>query len=289
MYRRFGRSLFVLCLAIALAGCGVSQDEHDEVLTQLEDSQVAKAQLEADKADLEERLTNEIEVLNERIEELRDEQASLEQELEQARGDLELYEDRKGSLEDTLEANRAELDELREARRQTEERMEVYRDLARQLASMIEAGQLSVTVRNGRMVINLANDILFASGRTDIRQEGQDALADLAEILEDIDDRELLIAGHTDDIPISSARFDSNWHLSTSRAIEVVQHLIDQGVNPTNLVAAGYGEYDPIASNDTDEGRAQNRRIEIVLMPSIDELPSMPDEWDDDATADDQS
>ena len=289
MFRHLGRRCLFVLLALGLTACGVSQDDHDEVLTQLEDTQVAKAQLEADKADLDERLNNEIDILNERIDELREEQAALEEELEQARGDLELYEERKGSLEETLEANRTELDELREARRQTEERMQVYRDLAQQLASMIEAGQLSVTVRNGRMVINLDNDILFASGRTNIRSEGQDALAELAEVLEEIDERELLIAGHTDNVPISSARFDSNWHLSTSRAIEVVQHLIDQGVNPTNLVAAGYGEYDPIASNDTDEGRAQNRRIEIVLMPSIDELPSMPDEWDDDATADDQS
>jgi chemotaxis protein MotB len=77
------------------------------------------------------------------------------------------------------------------------------------------------------------------------------------------------VEGHTDDVPIKSAAFPSNWELSAARAIAVVRFLQDQGVDPAKLAAAGYGEYQPIAGNDTPEGRAQNRRIEITLAASV--------------------
>ena len=267
-----------IALAILLTACGVSQDVHDEVLDDLEATQIELAETERDKADLDETLSAEIDTLNNRIDDLNEEKTSLEQELAAAQDDLDLYESRKGSLEESLEANRQELDELREARRQTEERLEVYREVAEQLAGMIEAGQLSVTIRDGRMVINLDNEILFASGRTDIRSDGQEALEELAEVMDDLDDRNFLVAGHTDDVPIGSGRFSSNWELSTARAVEVVEFLQGNDVSPQTLAAAGYGEYDPVASNDDEAGRALNRRIEIVLMPSIEELPAIPDD-----------
>ncbi len=273
------RSSFVaLLIVFLLTACGVPQEEHDEVLAFLENTQMELADTQRAKADLEEQLSGEIAALNDRIDEVSAEKASLQEELEVTKGDLALYESRKGSLEEALEASREELDELREARRQTEERLQVYRHVASQLASMVEAGQLSVTIRDGRMVINLADDILFDSGRTDIKNEGQEALVELAEVLQDFENRSFLIAGHTDNVPIRSARFGSNWELSTARAVEVVQFLQENGVDPTNLAAAGYGEYDPIASNDDPETRALNRRIEIILMPTIDELPSIPED-----------
>ncbi len=269
------RTLAVFFLIILVAACGrISTDDHEAVLDDLEETEIELAETERQRAELE----AEVETLNTRIAALQDEKSALNAELDEARGDLELYESRKGSLEEALEANRSELDELREARRQTEERLQVYRQVAEQLASMIEAGQLSVTIREGRMVINMDDDILFASGRTNIQNEGQEALAELAEILQDIDGRNFLIAGHTDNVPIRSGRFSSNWELSTARAVEVVQFLQEEGVEPRVLAAAGYGEYDPIASNEEAETRALNRRIEIVLMPSIEELPALPDD-----------
>ena len=269
------RMTIVVVLVILLAACGrVSTADHEAVLHELEDTQIELADTERQRAELE----AEVATLNQRIEELQEERASLKSELEVAKGDLELYESRKGSLEEALEANREELNELREARRQTEKRLQEYRQVAAQLASMVEAGQLSVTIRDGRMVINLDNEILFASGRKDIQQEGQEALRSLAGVLQDIEGRNFLVAGHTDNVPISSARFNSNWELSTARAVEVVQFLQGEGVSPGVLAAAGYGEYDPIASNEEPETRALNRRIEIILMPSIHELPALPDD-----------
>lgn len=264
----------LFAIALIVAGCGVPQEEHDDVLDKLEATQTELADTERDKAETEETkegLRDEIASLEERIAKLEMERDEVKAALTEAEGEIDIYREEKGELDE-------ELDELRQARLETEKRLEEYREVTEQLAGMIEAGQLSVTVREGRLVINLDDDILFDSGRTDIRQDGQEALEDLAEVFEEVDDREFLVAGHTDDVPIGSGRFDSNWELSTARAVEVVTFLQDQGVDPQNLAAAGYGEHDPIASNEDEDGRAQNRRIEIVLMPTIDELPELPDE-----------
>jgi chemotaxis protein MotB len=88
-------------------------------------------------------------------------------------------------------------------------------------------------------------------------------------------DRHFLVAGHTDNIPIKSKKFASNWELSTARAVEVVKLLVDSGMKPSQIGAAGYAEFDPAAPNATPDGQKQNRRIEIVVEPNLSELPSL--------------
>ena len=101
------------------------------------------------------------------------------------------------------------------------------------------------------------------------------ALAELAGILRTIKDRDFQIAGHTDNVPIRTRQFPSNWELSTARAVSVVKFLQESGVGPTHLSASGYAEFQPAANNETKEGKAANRRIEIVLMPNLNELPDL--------------
>src|SRR5262249_42642608 len=127
------------------------------------------------------------------------------------------------------------------------------------------------------MLIALPNDILFDSGQTAVKPDGKTALAGVAQALGTVSDRDFLVAGHTDNVPIRTALFPSNWELSTPRAVEVVHLLVADGMNPKVLAAAGYGEFDPVAPNDTAEHRAQNRRIEIVLQPNISDLPPLDD------------
>ncbi|HLT37584.1 MAG TPA: OmpA family protein, partial [Enhygromyxa sp.] len=98
--------------------------------------------------------------------------------------------------------------------------------------------------------------------------EGQQALAQLVAPLKEVN-REWIVAGHTDNVPIKTAKFSSNWQLSTARATEVVNYMIDNGMPADRIGAAGYAEFDPVADNSTPEGRSQNRRIEIILMPTI--------------------
>ena len=105
---------------------------------------------------------------------------------------------------------------------------------------------------------------------------GRTALTTIAQTLKLVSDRKFLVAGHTDNVPIRTREFSSNWELSTRRAVEVVHYLISQDMKATSLVAAGYGESAPIATNDK-ENRARNRRIEIVLLPQIMQLPPLHD------------
>jgi chemotaxis protein MotB len=167
------------------------------------------------------------------------------------------------------------LDELRAREKQAQERLKVFSDMVNKFKAMIDSGKLRVRVVRGRMVVELAENILFDSGKSDLKKEGQDALTEVGAVLSSIPNRDFQIAGHTDDIPIKSAKFPSNWELSTARAVEVTRFLSTKGVDPARLSAAGYAETQPVASNADAEGRKQNRRIEIVLMPNLDELPDL--------------
>ncbi len=110
----------------------------------------------------------------------------------------------------------------------------------------------------------------------ELKPAGRAALEEVAVVLASIPDRHFQIGGHTDNVPISTARFPSNWELSTGRAVEVTRFLVAREVSPTVLSATGYGEFDPVASDDTPEGKARNRRIEITVVPNIDELVKVP-------------
>ena len=266
----------VILLALVMSACGIPKEEHQAVLKDLENTKMELAETRQKKKESEKELQAEIDKLEKRIAELEETKASLENQLEEAKGTISMYESETGGLEEALEATKAELEELRKKRQQTEERLARYRSIAEKLASMVEAGKLSVKIRDGKMVIELSNNILFDSGSVEIKDDGQEALKQLANVLQEIKKRDFLVAGHTDNVPISSSRFESNWELSTARAVEVVRFLQENGVNPDHLAAAGYGEHDPIASNETDEGKALNRRIEIIVMPNLEELPSIP-------------
>jgi chemotaxis protein MotB len=183
----------------------------------------------------------------------------------------------KGQLSQVLADAKARLEELRKQKAAAEARAATFRNLVARLRSMIDAGRLKVVIRDGRMLIALPNDVLFDSGKTAIKPDGQAALAQVAHVLATIPDRHFLVAGDTDDVPIHTARFPSNWELSTARAVEVTKFLVENGMKPQVLAAAGYGEFDPVVANDSPEHRAQNRRIEIVLQPNLADLPSLDD------------
>ena len=180
-----------------------------------------------------------------------------------------------GALRANIEELQRAYDEARRLQEQQAARLARFREMAARFRAMIDSGRLHVTIRKGRMVVQMASAILFASGSAELSPEGQTALSELAAILMGITDRSFQVAGHTDNVPISTGRYGSNWELSTARAVTVVRFLQDVGVDPTKLAAVGYGEYDPIGSNDAESGRAQNRRIEFVVMPNLDELPDL--------------
>jgi chemotaxis protein MotB len=146
-----------------------------------------------------------------------------------------------------------------------------YDQLVGGLKSELEAGQVTITQLKGRLSVNMVDKILFNSGQAEIKPEGHQVLEHVGEALKKLQDKDIRIEGYTDNVPISSAlksRYATNWELSTARATAVVRYLEDKaGIPKDRLIAAGYAENRPLADNSTPEGRQQNRRIEIVLVP----------------------
>ncbi|MDI6865303.1 OmpA/MotB family protein [Thermodesulfovibrio yellowstonii] len=115
------------------------------------------------------------------------------------------------------------------------------------------------------IVITLPDSLLFSSGSAELKPESTDALTRIAEKLKELPGK-VAIEGHTDNIPISSSVYKSNWELSAARASSVLHFLLQRGLSPDRFLIAGYGEYKPVATNDTDEGRAKNRRVELIIL-----------------------
>jgi chemotaxis protein MotB len=156
--------------------------------------------------------------------------------------------------------------------------MKAYEEIARKLRAAFDPGTLKIVLKNGRMVVQLPNQILFDFGKAQLKPEGKEILFKLAAVLQDVKDREFLVAGHTDNIPVSkkSKTYKTNWELSTLRSLTAIDFMQVHGTNPVQLVATGYGEHHPEADNGTEEGRAQNRRTELIIMPKLSEIPKLP-------------
>lgn len=146
-----------------------------------------------------------------------------------------------------------------------------FDDLTTGLKSEIAAGEIKITQLKDKLTVNLVDRILFDSGKAEVKDDGRKVLDKVGGVLRSVADKNIRIEGHTDDKPIAGelqAKYPTNWELSTARATAVARYLQDKAkVDPRRLVAAGYGEYHPVASNETPETRALNRRIEIVLVP----------------------
>lgn len=193
--------------------------------------------------------------------------------------DLKVLEEKKIALQKELSDSRSQLATLRRIEAETQRRNEIYAQFIERLKTMIDGGQLTVSIEQGRIVINLPNNVLFNSGSARLNSDGNKALTQIAGVLSQFSDRRFQIEGHTDNNPIRSTRFPSNWELSTARALAVVHIMTDLGVAAENISAAGFGEFHPRADNNSGEGRRLNRRIEIVMLPNLDilsnELPNV--------------
>jgi chemotaxis protein MotB len=187
----------------------------------------------------------------------------------------ELLADR-GAMSHALEDAKGRLEELRKAQAATEAKALLFRQLLLKFKKLTDAGQLHIVLREGRLVLQLPGDVLFDSGQTVVKPDGQRALEQVASVLKTLNGKKFQVSGHTDNVPIDSGRFASNWELSAARALAVVHLFTARGVAPQSLSAAGYGEFSPVAPNETPELRARNRRIEIALVPDMEELVNLP-------------
>jgi len=163
-----------------------------------------------------------------------------------------------------LKTDEAKVDELSNANR----------TLSRELQDEIAKGDVTIAQLKDRLTVSVVQEVLFHSGSAEIRADGKKVLDKVARGLKGIDDRLIMVEGHTDDVPIGpkiAEKFPTNWELSTARATTVVRYLQEKGVAPKHLGAAGFSEYRPVAPNDSDRNRQKNRRIDIVLTPELQE------------------
>jgi len=145
-----------------------------------------------------------------------------------------------------------------------------YEDLLSELKSEIAQGQIAITELKGKLTMDVVDKILFDSGQTEIRPAGLGVLKRVVEILMTVPDKVIRVEGHTDSVPIGGAlakKYPTNWELSAARALNVTRFLEKEGIDPALLSAVAFGEHQPIAENETPEGRARNRRIAIILLP----------------------
>ena len=174
-----------------------------------------------------------------------------------------------------INAMEAALAEAAAREERAAKRLAEYNSMLKQLKSMIDSGKLKVRIVRNKMVIELPEAVLFPSGSAKLKKEGVRVLAELGPVLASLEGREFQVGGHTDNKPIRTKRFPSNWELSGARSVDVTKLLVEYGVPGNRISAAAYADTQPVADNDTPEGRALNRRIEIALQPNLDELPDL--------------
>ncbi len=238
-----------LSLAVLSTGCGYSEDQWKAQLAKYDklkaddDAKLAEAQAKIDA------LTKKLEAMGVDV-------SSMKADLDERQKALEAYKERARQLE------------LIKAR---------FEKLKAKLDTLTKLG-LEVHVRHNRMVISLPGDVLFDSGKDTLKKDGKDILLKVAAIIKadpQLVSRDYQVAGDTDNKPLAHGPFKDNWGLSLMRAREVLVYLVDpaQGALPTqHWSAAGFGDTDPVADNGTDDGRQKNRRCELIVMPSVEEM-----------------
>lgn len=163
-----------------------------------------------------------------------------------------------------------EIKQLRQEKEQEVKKMSsTYEELLSKMKNEIDKGQVTISELKGKLTVNMVDAILFDSGKAEVKDEGILVLQKVVDILRNVTDKTIRIEGHTDNVKIGeilSRIYPTNWELSSRRAVNVTRFLQEQGLDPENLSAAAYGEYLPVADNETEEGRAKNRRIEIILV-----------------------
>lgn len=189
-------------------------------------------------------------------------------------------------LSSDLAAKQKELEDKENLLKNREERLKMLEDIVKRQDELMnalsnrvkdalmgfDADELTVEMRDGKVYVSMSDKLLFKSGSDAVEPKGQDALKKIAEVMNKNLDINMAIEGHTDSIPIKTNRFSDNWDLSVARATSVVRLLTSNGVSSKRLTASGKGEFNPVADNSTKEGRAKNRRTEIILSPKLNEL-----------------
>jgi chemotaxis protein MotB len=278
------RTLIVLAALLSALGC-VSSGKYQERLTDIDN-------LKNNVSSLEETLKQkdaELEKLNGEYEDLKTHDLAMSVDNKNLSDILKAKKDELNKIIAELRANVAtkevniyslqkHMDELSQEKAQAiaekeksvAELKKTYDSMVGAMQQEVEKGEVTITQLKDKLTLSMVEAILFDSGSSKVKKNGEQVLDRVAEILKKLTDKQIRIEGYTDNVPIKGAlaeKFSTNWELSTARATNVVRYLQRDGIDAQLLGACGYSEYRPIAPNSTEEGKAKNRRIEVVLTP----------------------
>lgn len=264
--------------SLALGGC-VSKKKY---------TQLAQTYIQTDK-DLTEcnantrALQQQLEYARKNTEELRDSYNQLKQTLDKSMENNSQSGTNIAKLVDEINASNKYIKQLVDAKSKSDSlNIALTNKLTRSLSND-ELKDVDVKVLKGVVYISLADNMLFRSGSYEISDRAMETLSKIAKIIKDYSDYDVLVEGNTDNVPISKTNIRNNWDLSALRASSVVQVLQNKfGVNPARLSAAGRGEYNPITDNNTEVGKARNRRTEIIITPKLDQFMDLIDQAPED-------
>lgn len=197
----------------------------------------------------------------------------LENSLNGSKTDLTAAQTQLADATKKLEEREKRLNELEAILQQQEQQTAALRKTVSDALLGFQASDLTVEKKNGKVYVSLSQNLLFASGSTSMDKKGSDAIQKLSQVLNQNPDIDINVEGHTDNVPFRGrSGMQDNWDLSVLRATSLVRELVKNGVNPQQIIASGRGEHFPVADNDTKDGKAKNRRIDIILSPKLDEL-----------------
>jgi chemotaxis protein MotB len=217
-------------------------------------------------------LATQIQDLKSQIENMQRENARLIKQIDDA---MKQTADATGAANMTQKQLEAEHERLVNLRKVLDQQKQAVENLRQKMANALvgfNSNELSVFTKNGKVYVSMQETLLFPSGSAEVNPKGKEALATLAQVLNNNPDINVVVEGHTDSIPIRY-KFQDNWELSVARATSITRILTDTyNVDPTRVTASGRSKYDPVDTNDTPEGRQKNRRTEIILAPKLDQL-----------------
>lgn len=303
--------LFLLA-GILLQGCIVSKKKYDDILAQkvksegdisdlnkeldrinaeLSVANVNVSELKGDTLDLGDELrankrkltnlNNEFDQLNAYYKNLLNSSGKMNRDLVEQKEQLLAIQDnlqKTRKLNDSLSESLTEREKkVKELENVLESKDKAVQDLKNTINNALlsfKESDLTVNVKNGKVYVSLAEQLLFGSGSVDVDKKGISALQQLAKAIKDQKDLQILVEGHTDNVPVSkkSPYMQDNWDLSVMRATAIVRILTSAGLSPTQVTASGRGEYIPLSSNDSSQTRQRNRRTEIIIAPNLDEV-----------------
>lgn len=229
--------------------------------------------LESKKKELEKQFNELSQSSNEQLNAKAQEILKLSQELDTKESDLIAEKARLQDLQKQLSERSERIKQLEDLIVRKEKKMQLLKDAISNALQNFEGKGLTVVRKNGKVYVSMENKLLFKSGSWSVGNQGKQAVEKLASILKQNPDIEVLIEGHTDNVPYNGNNtIIDNWDLSTKRATAIVRILVNKNVNPKQITASGRGEFLPIETNSTIQGKAKNRRIEIILTPNLDAI-----------------